>query len=152
MNNSNKSFDKYYVKKNPANGDIIIGEDEKPLLGECAKKDCRIEDRHAKILNRGWKNSGVYFIESKEQSERINKMKEDESINTDIKGNYEKLKSEAASKDDEIEKLKAMLSEKKESANNRLLLEGEAAKLNIKFRSDISDEKLEEKINEAKNN
>jgi len=57
-----KSYDKYYVRRDPSNG-MIIQEGIEPNLGECAKKDCRLEPRHVAILNKGWKNSGVYFKE-----------------------------------------------------------------------------------------
>jgi hypothetical protein len=57
-----KSYDKYYVKRDPSNG-MIIQEGNEPILGECAKSDCRLTPRHATILNKGWKNSGVYFKE-----------------------------------------------------------------------------------------
>jgi hypothetical protein len=105
-----KSYDKYYVKRNPATSEVLINGNE-PELGECAKKDCRLEPRHIKILNRGWANSGVYYVEVKEEVV--------ESENND--------------------------------QDARLALEIEAEALNITFRSNISDEKLQLKINEAKN-
>ena len=61
-----KSYDKYYLKKNPATGEIQ-SDGANPILGECAKRDCRLEPRHVKILNRGWQNSGVYFVEVKKE-------------------------------------------------------------------------------------
>jgi hypothetical protein len=109
---TNKSYDKYYVKKHPATGYAIV-EDGKPVLGELAKSDCRLEPRHVNTLNKGWENSGVYFKEVVKE------------INTS---------------DDEDDKIEA-----------RLSLEEEATKLGINFRSNIGDDKLQEKINEVKN-
>jgi len=104
-----KSYDKYYVKKNPSTNEILSDGNE-PMLGECAKRDCRLEPRHVKILNKGWINSGVYFLE---------------------------VKPEVVETDDS-------------SDNTRLALETEARELGVSFRANIGDDKLQEKINEAK--
>jgi hypothetical protein len=64
---ANKSYDKYYVKKNPSTNEIL-NDDGKPILGELAKRDCRLEPRHVKVLNRGWQQSGVYFKEVKKET------------------------------------------------------------------------------------
>lgn len=61
-----RSYDKFYLKRNPATGEVLT-DGKVPNLGECAKRDCRIEPRHAKILNSGWENSGVYFVEVKKE-------------------------------------------------------------------------------------
>lgn len=60
----NKSYDKYYLKKDPSTGYVMV-EDGEPVLGEVAKTDCRLEPRHVKVLNKGWKMSGVLFVEVK---------------------------------------------------------------------------------------
>jgi hypothetical protein len=104
-----KSYDKYYVKKDPRTNESLSDNGE-PVLGELAKKDCRLEPRHVKILNRGWQNGGVYYVE-----------------------------------------VKAEVIESDNGQDARLALEIEAEGLGISFRSNIGDDKLQEKINEAKN-
>jgi hypothetical protein len=97
-----KFYDKHYVKKNPATGDILI-EDGNPVLGEIAKKGCPLPEKYVKVLNRSWKNTGIFFAEVKKEA-----------------------KTDA-----------------------RLALEKEATELDIKFRDNIGDDKLQEKINKA---
>ena len=58
-----KHYDKYYLKKNPATNEIIADSKKQPILGELAKHDCPLEPRHVTTLNRGWQNSGVYYVE-----------------------------------------------------------------------------------------
>lgn len=60
----NKKYDKYYLKRDPQSG-YVAEDDGNPVLGECAKRDCPLESRHVKILNRSWKNHGVYYVEVK---------------------------------------------------------------------------------------
>jgi hypothetical protein len=60
-----KSFDKYYVKIDRGTGQLQFDGDT-PVLGELAKKDCRLEQRHVNILNASVKQSGVVYIEVKE--------------------------------------------------------------------------------------
>lgn len=57
-----KFYDKYYLKRNPATGEVLV-DGKEPILGECAKHGCPLEPRHVTTLNRGWQNSGVYFVE-----------------------------------------------------------------------------------------
>jgi hypothetical protein len=59
-----KSFDKYYIRLNRASGELEFDGDT-PVLGELAKKDCRLEDRHVRILNASMKQSGVVYVEAK---------------------------------------------------------------------------------------
>lgn len=89
---ANKSYDKYYVERDPATGYPLIKADKTPELGKCAKKDCRLEPRHVKNLNRGWENSGVYFVEVKAKKEIIEKSEarlalEKEAVELGIKFN-----------------------------------------------------------------
>ena len=65
-----RSYDKYYLKKHPGTGEVLL-EGKKPILVECAKHDCRLEPRHVITLNRGWQNSGVYFVEVIKKTEDI---------------------------------------------------------------------------------
>lgn len=97
-------YNKHYVKRDPANLDILI-EDGKPVLGEIAKSDCPLEERTAAILNKDWETTGVFF---------------------------------------------AKVEEKETKSDARLALEKEAESLNVTFRANIGDDKLQEKINEAK--
>ena len=62
-----KHYDKYYLKKNPATNEILTDGKKQPILGELAKHDCPLEPRHVTTLNRGWQNSGVYFVEVKKE-------------------------------------------------------------------------------------
>jgi len=151
-----KSYDKYYVKRNPSNGDILIDGDE-PVLGERAKKDCRLEPRHVKILNRGWMGSGVFYKSSEKQAqEDEDKVKSTEALKIEAKEKQEK--QDAINADYEALKaqnieLKKALEGKKEpqpKTEARLALEDEAKELKINYRADIGDDKLQEKINEAK--
>jgi hypothetical protein len=62
-----KKYDKVYVKRDPATGDVIV-ENGEPILNEVAKHGCPLEERHVAILNRSWKKTGVYYAEVKEES------------------------------------------------------------------------------------
>lgn len=73
----NKSYDKYYVKKNPATG-YCLEDNGKPVLGELAKSDCRLQPNHVKILNRGWINSGIFYVEVKEEPKEEPKIIKDD--------------------------------------------------------------------------
>ena len=53
-------YNKHYLKRNPATGEILV-EDEKPVLGELAKSDCPLEVRHATILNKDWRTTGIFY-------------------------------------------------------------------------------------------
>jgi len=106
-----KKYNKHYVKRNPATGNVIE-EDNMPVLGEIAKSGCPLEDNHVLIINKSWKSSGIYLVEVKS----------------------------AESKDLKISVTKN---------DARLALEAEATELGIKFRENIGDDKLQEKINEA---
>lgn len=64
-----KKYDKYYVKRNPATLDLLV-EKGKPVLGEVGKKGCPLEEKHVKILNKGWETSGIYYAESKNEVEQ----------------------------------------------------------------------------------
>ena len=150
-----KSYDKYYVKREPSTGDIMA-DGESPVLGECAKKDCRLEPRHVKLLNKGWQASGVYYKDSEKQikedndkllSEKQEKQdaKEKQDAQDAINVDYESLKA----KNEELtKKLEAKQTVKSDA---RLALEKEADSLEINYRTDIGDEKLQERINEVKN-
>lgn len=61
----NKSFNKHYIKRNPATGECQVDDNDNPVLGELAKADCRLTDQHVKTLNAGWKMAGVYYSEVK---------------------------------------------------------------------------------------
>ena len=117
-----KSYDKFYVKKDPGTMEILIKEG-KPIMSECAKRDCRLEPRHVTILNKGWMNSGVYFVEVEEKKVEVK-----EEVETIEQGEGKGTGEDA-----------------------RLALETEAKGLGIEFRSNIGDDKLQEKINKAKN-
>ena len=101
-----KKYNKHYVKRDPATLSILI-EDGNPVLGEIAKKDCPLEDRHVRILNKDWETTGIFYAEMK-------------TVVKDL------VKSDA-----------------------RLALESQANELGVKFRDNIGDDKLQEKINEA---
>lgn len=58
-----KSFNKHYLKRDPADREKVIEQDGKPVLGEIAKTDCRLEQRHANILNKNWRQTGIYYQE-----------------------------------------------------------------------------------------
>lgn len=57
-----KKYNKYYCKKDPAFGKVLE-EDGKPVLGEIAKSDCPLEERHVKILNQSWQETGIFYAE-----------------------------------------------------------------------------------------
>ena len=57
-----KSFNKYYVKRNYATGEVLT-QNDKPILGDIAKSDCRLSQRNADILNKTWERSGIYYSE-----------------------------------------------------------------------------------------
>jgi len=86
-----QSYDKFYLKRDPATG-YIVGDGETPVLGECAKRDCRLEPRHAKILNRGWRNSGIYYQEVVKKIEVIKENEDKDPVKTDSR---EALETEA---------------------------------------------------------
>jgi len=71
-----KSFDKHYVKRDPANMERILIKDEKPILGEIAKPDCRLEQRHANILNKNWQQTGIFYKESPTKNKKEEKTEE----------------------------------------------------------------------------
>jgi hypothetical protein len=123
-----KKYNKYYLKKDPASGRVLLKDPKSgelhtiekdpdtgevfvknpvPVLGEIAKKDCPLEVWHIKTLNRSWKNTGIYYAPMEVEE-------------------VEETKSDA-----------------------RLALEKEATELGIKFRDNIGDDKLQEKINKA---
>lgn len=144
-----KSFNKHYLEKDPSSGRVRIGDDDKPVVGKLAKADCRLEQRHVDILNRGWKKSGVYFVSSKEQDEANRKTEAEKKEKVEVtKGKDTKIKEMK----DEIERLNLELKAKTAVVKSeaRLNLEAEAKGLDVNFRSDISDEKLIERINEKK--
>jgi hypothetical protein len=144
-----KSFNKHYLKKDHGTGRVVI-EDGKPVIGDLIKADCRLEQRHADVLNKGWKRSGVYYVSSKEQDEANQKAEDDRKAESEaIKSKEDKF----LSMKNEIERLKAELKAKPEviKSESRLKLESQAKKLDVSFRSDISDDKLIERINEKKN-
>ena len=116
-----KSYDKYYLKKNPATNEIA-GNGKKPILGECAKRDCRLEPRHVVILNRGWQNSGVYYVEVVKKAEEVPVEK--------------KVEREDGKKS----------SNETDKTEFRISLEKKADELGIKYRANVGDEKLEERI------
>lgn len=101
-----KKYNKHYVKRDPATLSFLI-EDNKPVLGEIAKSDIPLEDKHIRILNKDWETTGIFFAEMKAEAK-------------------ESVKSDA-----------------------RLALEDQANELGVKFRENIGDDKLQEKINEA---
>lgn len=164
-----KSFNKHYLEKNPSSGRVEVDSDGRPVIGKLLKADCRLEQRHVNILNRGWKRSGVYYVSSKEQDEANRKAEEAKRrrlefenqateagkvIESQSKEN-EVLKKATEAKDAEIEELRRELASKSKpidvvKSTSRIKLEGEAKELNINFRADISDEKLIERINEKK--
>lgn len=96
-------YNKHYLKRDPASGRVLVNEG-KPVLGEVAKKDCPLEERHVRVLNKSWKNTGIYY---------------------------------------------APMEEKGTKSDARLALEKEATELGVKFRDNIGDDKLQEKINKA---
>lgn len=99
-----KKYNKHYVKRDPSDLSVMI-EGGNPILGDIAKSDCPLEDRHVKILNKDWRKTGIYFT----------KVETENKVKSDV----------------------------------RLALEDEATELGIKFRDNIGDDKLQEKINQA---
>lgn len=100
-----KFYDKYYLKRNPATGEVLV-DGKEPILGECAKHGCPLEPRHVTTLNRGWQNSGVYFVEVKKEIaeviEETETKKESVHINKEpnqIKATKKQLVAECKSKD-----------------------------------------------------
>ena len=91
-----KSFDKYFIEIDRNTGEIIINEDGSPKLGEIAKKDCRLDQRYADILNKGWKKSKVIFIESKEQAKKDAKKEQTDKLKAiaDKEAEREQMKKE----------------------------------------------------------
>lgn len=139
-----KSFNKHYLEKNPSSGRVEVDNDGKPVIGKLVKADCRLEQRHVDVLNRGWKRSGVYFVSVKEQDAAIEKAeaaKKDQLSNDELKAKIEALELELAAKGSKVDP---------EKSEFRSEIEAEAKKLGIKFRENISDEKLIERINENK--
>lgn len=98
-----KKYNKYYLKRNPADNSVLV-DDGNPVLGDLAKADCPLEDWHIRALNKSWKNTGVFY---------------------------------------------ALVEEKETKSDARIALEKEATELGIKFRDNIGDDKLQEKINKA---
>ena len=62
-----KKYNKFYVKRDPATGGILKDGD-KPKLGDIAKSDCPLEDRHVAILNKDWETTGIFYAEIEEES------------------------------------------------------------------------------------
>ena len=105
-----KHYDKYYVKRNPSTGDVE-SDNGKPVLGELAKADCPLEERHAIILNKGWQMSGVFFVEREEEIEVDVNEKSQERLTLEKEANELGIKFRENIGD---EKLKLKIQQKKE--------------------------------------
>ena len=61
-----KKFDKYCLKRDHKTGYVLV-EDGKPIFDELLKGGCPLEQKHANILNKSWKQTGIYYNEVKEK-------------------------------------------------------------------------------------
>jgi hypothetical protein len=127
MNGQLKTYEKYYLKKDYNSGRVTVDDKGEPVLGELIRT-CRLQEQHVKVLNKGWQESGIYYALQKPKKEEPKKEVE---------------------KVEEVKEVKAT-AQPKEEAPSLDELRKEAKELGVKNTHVMKEEKLIEKINEAK--